>query len=471
MPPLGPRHAAYALACVFALAIAVDLLWMPVQVGDSLGEILSAQHSPSTWASFTDSFGTEAYLRPLRIAQIKGLFDLAQGSHYWLVYRGFHALLLIGAIWLFMRALRVSTVVDAAAAAGALVVLLGLYTFRGTVREAFPINHFLEMVVFCLTALNLAQSRGGRWVDLGAVLAFAAAALTLESGLLVWVVVVGAWLVGWRGVSVRGLTVMTIVLAAYAYVRFVHLATGLPALSERSAGYLTEMLDPPALQERFGAQPLWFYAYNVLASVSSVLFSEPQSGVFETLYSKAHAPTMWRILIPVITSILTTGILLWASARRLWRAAPFDDTARALALFVLVLVANATLSFAYAKDEIMSIAGAFYALAAYGAFRDVLLMGPTLRPAAALACAMLICTVVTGWSVRTAGVHYVLRSQAIKHQIDWVELTGRWTRDGSWPSNPAEQQLILQLRDDAMQFGLPNTRVGRPEWPDRLWLE
>ena len=60
MPHSGPRAAAYALAWVFALALAIDLLWMPVQVGDSLGEILAAQSSPSVWASFAGSCGSEA---------------------------------------------------------------------------------------------------------------------------------------------------------------------------------------------------------------------------------------------------------------------------------------------------------------------------------------------------------------------------------------------------------------------------
>ena len=42
-----------------------------------------------------DGRGARGYLRPVRIAQIKALFDLSQGAHYWLVYRGFHALLII----------------------------------------------------------------------------------------------------------------------------------------------------------------------------------------------------------------------------------------------------------------------------------------------------------------------------------------------------------------------------------------
>ena len=158
-----------------------------------------------------------------------------------------------------MRALRVKTMVDFCAAAFGMVVLIGLQTFRGTVQEAFPINHFLEIVVLCLVTLNLAQSRGGIWVDVCAALTFAVAALTLESGLLVWFVAAAAWAVGWRGISVRGLALMTTLLVVYGYVRFDYLATGVPSLAERSSGYLLRMLEPEELQRRFGSQPFWFY--------------------------------------------------------------------------------------------------------------------------------------------------------------------------------------------------------------------
>jgi len=190
---LNPRAAAYGLASLIAVAIACDVLWMPIQGDDSLSNLLIAQRSPSVWASFNDGLVSQSYLRPFRIAQIKALFDVAQGSDYWLVYRGFHALLVGVAIFLFTRVLRVSTMIDFAAAAFALVTLTGLHTFSGTVREAFPINHYLEIVVFCLLALNLARSRGGIWVDAAAVLTFAVATLTLESGLLIWVVAAAVW--------------------------------------------------------------------------------------------------------------------------------------------------------------------------------------------------------------------------------------------------------------------------------------
>jgi hypothetical protein len=468
MLQLSPRAAAYGLACLVAAALAGDVLWMPIQVTDSLGEILDAQRSASAWASFTSSFGTEAYLRPLRIAQIKALFDLAAGEHYWLVYRGFHALLVIAGTFLFVGALRVETWADTAAAAFALAVLTGLHTFRGTVQEAFPINHFLEIAVFCLAALNLARSRGGRWIDAAAVALFAAAVLTLESGVLVWVVVAAAWLTGWKGVSSRGVAVMTICLGAYLYARFGYLSTGVPTLAERSSGYLLSILDPPEIERRFGDRPLVFYGYNVGASMMSVLFSEPQAGVFTAVRAWLDDRIMPRVVIPLATSLATTALMVWVAAAALRRREASDGT-RLIVLGAVLIVANAVLSFAYTKDEVMSTAGIFYALAAYGGMRAALAFPP--RGRGAIVVTALLCCLACGWAIRAAGLHYVLRSQAIKHQVDWVELPGRWQRSGQWPHDQPQRDLVLRLRREAVQLALPNTRIDQPEWPARLWSE
>ena len=467
---LSPRAATYGLASLFALALASDLLGMPVQVGDSLGELIDAQGSPSIWASFEQSLYTTAYLRPLRIAQIKALSDLAHVSDYWLVFRGFHALLIGLAVFLFTRVLRVSTRTDFAAAAFALVTLTGLHTFRGTVQEAFPINHFLEMLVCCLLVLNLARSRGGIWVDAAAAMIFAAAALTLESGLLVWVVSCAAWTVGWRGISKHGLVLMTTLLLGYMYVRFTFLSSGMPTLLERSSGYWLSMLDPSELQQRFGSDPLVLYSYNVATSLMSVLFSEPQAGVFEGVRAWLDGRLLPHVVIPITTSVFATGLIVWAAARRVQRR-ELDDTARFILIGVTVLGANAVLSFAYTKNEIMSIAGAFYGLAAYGAMRDGLIAVPSMPRSTGVVFAVLLCFLSVGWTIRSAGVHYVLRSQAFRHQADWVALPGLWQRSERWPSDRAEQQLIRRLREDAVNLELPNTRIGRPEWPNSIWTD
>jgi hypothetical protein len=119
----------------------------------------------------------------------------------------------------------------------------------------------------------------------------------------------------------------------------------------------------------------------------------------------------------------------------------------------------------------MSVAGVFYGLAAFGAAREALLAGGRVRPALAVATVLALAVLASGWALRVGGVHFLLRSQAIKQQADWVDLPGRWQRDRSWPADPAEQRLILQLRGDALSLDVPNTLEGGPEWPDRLWLD
>ena len=88
------RLAVFTLAAALSVSISYDLWRTPVQVWDAIEEIMAAQHSPSVAASFESATGTTAYLRPLRIAQIKALFDLSQGN-YRLAYRGFHVALLL----------------------------------------------------------------------------------------------------------------------------------------------------------------------------------------------------------------------------------------------------------------------------------------------------------------------------------------------------------------------------------------
>ena len=277
--PFTARTWAYLLVLTCAGALAYDLLRTPVQVFDALEEMIAAQRSTSIVDTFWSAAYNAAYLRPLRIVQIKVIFDSAQGN-YWLAFRGAHALTMVACLLLFTRALRVRTVVDLCAAAFALSVVVGLHTFRSTVQEAFPINHFLEIAVMALVVLNLAQARPRFSVDAIALITFIVASLTLESGLLVWVVAVTAWLLGMRGVSTRGVVAMTVLLAGYFVLRFGVLSVGTPGLIERSSGYGFGVLEPSDLQRHFGDLPVVFYVYNAVSSALSVLASEPQSGVF-----------------------------------------------------------------------------------------------------------------------------------------------------------------------------------------------
>jgi hypothetical protein len=460
------RTAVFALAAVLTVSIAYDLWRTPVQVWDAIEEMIAAQHSPSIVASFESALGTTAYLRPLRIAQIKALFDLSHG-HYHAAYRGFHVLLLVALVALFARVLRVESSRDAVAAAFALLVLTGMHTFLGFLREAFPINHFLEIAVFTLVAVNLAASRGGWLIDAAAALTFACAALTLESGILVWVVLAAAWLCGLRGVSTRGVALVTALTAGYFVLRFGYLHTGLPGLDERQTGFLLERLDRGAVLARFGSSPLLFHIYNVVVSALSVLVAEPRDGQFVAagawLRGDVH-PVTW---IAVISSLATTALLTWYGVRA-WRRREFGYPERLAVVAVAVILANAALSFSYAKDDIVAVAGVFYAIAAYAAMRAALASVPTVRPLVAVAAGLALVALSAAWAVRSSGVHYVVSTHAFRIRNDWARAPMALQEQGRWPRDAATLALIDRLRANALEAEVPNPLMA-PDWKERWY--
>jgi hypothetical protein len=459
--------AAGAVAVVVALNLAYSLIRVPVQLSDSLEQLVNAQRSSSVIAHFAAWSQQGAYLRPMFFAEVKALFDLSHG-HYWLVYRGFHALLACAAIALFVRALRVRTWDDFAAACFALTVFTGLHTFRGLVREAFPVSHFLQVAVLCLLALNLARSRGGRLVDVAAAATFAVASLTLESGLLVWVIVVTAYATGMRGVSRGGVLAITGMLLGYLWVRFWMLSVGTPGFDERSTGFLLGMLEPADVQQRFGSNPLLFYAYNVGTSFLSVLFSEPDGGVFETVRAWTQGDVPPRMYLAVASSCLSTALIVWVIVAKLrgGLASLRDEDSQLLAVFAAVLLGNSAMSYVYAKHEILSVAGCFYAVAAFVAGRFVLARLSRLAPdAIRFALVMVVASTAALWAIRSIGVHHMLRVEAFKVRNDWARLT-----DANQGGNQDRGTiaLIRQLRSDAVNRPVANPFLV-PRWYDR-WL-
>ena len=441
---------------------------MPVQRSDSLELILDAQRSSSAADTFVTMLSAPGYMRPMFRAENKLLFDLGGLSSLQWAYRGFHAALLSLGLLLFARAARVSTERDFSAFAMAMAVLVGLHTFRGAVGEAYPVNHYLNVAVVCLFTLVLAQARGGVWIDGAAAVGLVYAIFILETGVLVWVIAMTAWVIGWRGISPRGLAMMSAVLLTYLYLRFVHYPVGMPGLSERSTGYLFSVLDPPELARRFGDRPEWFYFYNVATSALSVLFSEPRAGRFVAVHAWLQDALVPRMVIAIASSIVTTAVIAYAALQR-WRTRTFDDNARYIVLFAAVLAANATLSFAYAKDEIMLPAGIFYALAAYAGARVVFesMVAPRSALVAGAVAALLVVT-STGWTVRAAGVPYFQRSQAFKHRGDWGELAGERNRARLQGPPSEADRLIDQLRDEALAAAVPNPRF-EPRWLRLVW--
>ena len=465
------RVIALAAAVVLALGVGHDLLHMPLQIGDSLAPLLDAARASSPWSEFQAHLREDGYFRPMRFAIITLVSDLANG-HYFLAYRLFHALLVLAFLVLFVRALEVRDRLTLAVAPLALTVFVGIHTFLGTVKEIYPTNHFLQIAVLALLALNLAQSKGGLLVDVTLLVAFTIAALTLESGLLVWVVIVSAWISGMPGVSRRAVIGVTALVGGYALLRFGIFGTGLPTVQERSTGFLLEALDPPQIRERFGDNLLPLYVYNVASSISSVLFSEPRSGVWVFVRAIRGGELAPRHFIQIGASLFATGLLLTYVVARIRSGIrrPVTLADRHMVIFAVVLAASAAMSYVYTKDEIMSTAGAFYALAVAGAAVYFLRTWPPhARGWQATAVVCVVCFAGSAaWATRAAGVHHVLRSQAFVQRNDWTRLDREWNRDGTWERYRAQEALVRELRREAISTRVVNPRF-EPRWMERVF--
>ena len=232
------------------------------------------------------------------------------------------------------------------------------------------------------------------------------------------------------------------------------------------------MLEPKQVRARFG-ENLWpFYGYNVLSSISSVLFTEPRSGVWRLVRAIRADQLAPRYFIQAGASLFATGLIVAYVVDRLRsgvkRPATLAD--RHTVLFTLVLGANAAVCYLYTKDEIISIAGAFYALPVFGAAVHFLRRWME-HPRTWLATAVFSAVLMAGsaaWATRAAGVHHVLLSQAFVQRNDWSRMEKEWRRNGNWKQYESSVPLILQLRDEAISMQVVNPFFV-PRWMERVF--
>ena len=439
--------AAHGYGLIVAAVIGYFLLRIPVQVTDSFTSILALQAPFATL--IRDQFYQVGYLRPALWAEMKLVHDLSGGEYfYW--FRMTQAVQVVVLLTLFVHVLRPRSFQDAVAVPVALAVLVGSHAFAWTVREAYPVNTFLTILLCCAAAVALSSAAPRWWTTPAAVALFAVAALTVESGLLVWVILVAGYLLGWRGVSRAGVVGLCIALAAYFVLRFLVFANGLPGLSERDSGFGFTRHTPTELQAMFGGNPLPFYAYNVVASVLTILAGEPRDGVFELARSVTEGQTSPSLLIGLVASLLATAVVIrYAWVRRAaWMARTFSHADRLVILFVVVLAANAAISFGYTKDIIMSPAGLLQAAAVFVGVRD-LVSRTAASPVRRIGVAALLLMLSTTWAIRAVGLHAALDSTAGSVREQWAFVDEWLTGRGSTGLSPTTEALKRHLQDDA----------------------
>jgi hypothetical protein len=345
-------------------------------------------------------------------------------------------------------------------------VLTGMHTFVGLFREAFPVNHYLIVAVSALATFALAQSRGGWLADLAAIALLANAALSFESGLLIWPVAIAAYLSGLRGISRRGILLMTVVVVLYAGLRVGYLGKQGAGVGERGTGFGAGALTGDEQVSRFGNRPLLLYAYNVTMTATSVLLSQPQVGRFTAVSAWNNGAVPPVFSVQIASSLLTTLLIAWYALSRGPTGARRWREPVPLAFFA-VLAVSALMSYSYAKDEIVSTAGVFYAAAAYVALRALF----DLRaPAWAGSALIVVALAVSGaWAMRSAGLHLRLRHGAFEARAGWayILLPGSLP---AWSKDAHTLKVVSRMREEALlQPTIAPAML--PRWTEEWWGE
>lgn len=457
----------WTLALLFGLSLADNVYRIPIQFSEVADIVQYVGDVPGLSSAFVLGLhASDTKLRPMRQVHTKVLLETAARiGRYHPAFRGIHAALAMLLIVAFVVAARPRTSSDVAALACALAVLVGLHTFAGLFREAYPVNHFLIVTLYGWGVLLLAQRAPGWTADLLAAACVTLALLTLESGILVAVVAVAAYVGGWRGISRHGLVMIAMLLVSYGCLRW-YLGIHAPPFAEHPTGFGLAPMSTEEQLARFGDRPWLLYGYTVVSAASTVMFSQPRSGIWTLPAAWIEGSLQPWMIVHVLSSLATTGLIIWyAIQRRSDGTRGYRDPHVIVA--GSVLASNALIGYAYAKEEIVALAGTFYALAAYAAARGLfgrIESSRHVRRTAAAAAVAIIC--MTLWATRVAGTHYILREQAFHVRNDWVAIMP--------PGSPAPRikpewiGVTLRLKSEAMAVSTWSPRAA-PRWVAR-WL-
>jgi hypothetical protein len=411
-----------AMVFLFAIPIADSLYRIPVQLSEVLDIVQYVGDAPDVGSAFIIGLhASPTMLRPMRQVHTKLLINMADpAGSYRPVFRGLHAALAVLLLLAFAHVTRPETLTDLAALACALAVLVGLHTFAALVREAYPVNHFLLVTLYGWVVLSMARSRSGYLADATAVLCVTLALLTLELGVLVAVVAFAAHVAGWKGISWRGLLAIAVVCLLYGYLRIGYLDIQLPMFAERPTGFGLAAMSREEQLARFGDAHLPLYGYTIVSGAASVLFSQPRNGVLTLPAAWISGNLSPWMFVQVFSSLAATALVIWYAFTRLPDGRRGYTDPR-VTIPAVIIAANAVIGYAYAKDEIVGFSGTFYALAVYAAARALFsrLAASGTAPVRVLV-ASLACVVMMLWSMRVAGLHYVLREQAFRVRNDWA---------------------------------------------------
>jgi hypothetical protein len=312
------------------LAVAVFVaLSLPIGLHPDDVAVVKALPSASWGEVWTSPFKGLFY-RPVTVSLTKLSTDVF-GATAWPL-RLLQGGLIAATIALFAATVR-RTTSEVARGVGMLCLLASPMTFVSMTPFAVGVSDTIVAICFIACVRGLRDEELSRRRVLAVAALSAIAVLAKESGVLVPVYV--AILCGLRR-QWTSASVMAAAAALYVALRSTMVQAHDVAFS---TGFVTELLSPAQLTERFGGAYHWLYAYNVVCNLSTALIYIPERGYFR-----------WTglTLVAALVFALTTAIWL--------RHVVSSGTPRRYVALMAVIPVNAILGYTYVRTRVMFVA-------------------------------------------------------------------------------------------------------------------
>jgi hypothetical protein len=164
----------------------------------------------------------------------------------------------------------------------------------------------------------------------------------------------------------------------------------------------------------------------------------------------------------LLITLVAVGFIVSSIRKRAW-----TNEQRLVAAAAIVLLASGGLCLTYVKDDILSVAGVLYALAAFVTTRWLLQqcdqLGGTRVLAAVVPLFFLVCAPL--WAFRALGVHFDLRHTAYVTRNDWARI-----RSATDETPALESGLTKRLQQEALRRQVTGDSFLPPRG-DRYWIE
>ena len=398
-----------------------------------------------------DGFTSAVEYRPLFLVGL----DLVHGvaGLNLSVFKAITVVQFAGVLWCLVALFRVSTRHQALAACLALSCFVGLHT-SGILFGFFPLSHHSLTLLGLLATAVLCLSAYRSWYPACYFAICLVLPLILETGLLLPPMLVSLWWAGAPGAQRRGVAWGLGGAALYVAVRTTFSSAGADVpwvYTDSGLGF--GHIDRDGLVDAFGQAPYLFWAYNVMASLMTVLFSEPRGGTFQFIHSLIEGNTPPWLWIHLATSLVTTSVGIVALMRQRLEG----HHRQLLVLGCILLLSSSLLGFLYPRDRVGLVTGAGYALLVFLTASLLIESGKNWRRGSvALVVALLI-----GWTWRSAESMLVVRDRAFESYADWV-------RDPLQPTNTSDPSLFATMHVASIASPPPDPHCA-PEWTMRYF--